>query len=136
MKLVDNEYQIEKDDVLNNSEFSESELVDTYGEKLEYYLKVASQRVYSIMYSAYGGVGKERQYEILRYMINNDEKKQIGLREAIIEYIRGAVYTGMDLNQYTKNGGASYSDEVIAILKRYRLYVKATLVCQDEELKV
>lgn len=133
MKLENNEYYIEKDDVLNNSEFTEIDLTQTYGANLEYHLRNASSKVYSIMYSAFGGRDKTRQYRALRYMINNDEIKQRGIREAIIEYIRGALYSGMDLNAYTKSG-ATYSDEVVNILKRYGLWIKAQIDYLDEDL--
>lgn len=134
MKLENNEYYIELDDVINNSEFSEKELTDVYGEAIDFHLKNASSKVYSIMYGVFGGRDKERQYKAIRYMINNDEIKQRGIREATIEYMRGALYSGMDLNAYTSTG-ATYSVEVVNILKRYGLWIKATIEYQDEDIE-
>lgn len=133
MKLVNSEYQIEKDDVLNNSEFMETDLTEVYGEKLEYSLINASNKVYSIMYSAFPGIDKERQIAAIQYMINNDEVKQRGIREAIIEYLRGALYSGMDLNLYLASG-ASYSTELVNILKRYGLWIVAKIDYRDEDI--
>lgn len=133
MKLENNEYYIELDDVINNSEFDETELKETYGEAIEYHLKNASSKVYSIIYSAYGGRDRMKQYSAMRYMINNDEEKQRGLRNAIIEYVRGAVYSGMDLKAYTSTD-ATHSQEVINILDKYGLWIKSEIMTLDGEL--
>lgn len=133
MNLVNNEYQITKDEVLDNSEFSDSELVDVYGESLEFQLKNASSKVYSIMYSAFRGIDKERQYAALRYMLEQDSTKVDGLRDAIIEYIRGTMYTGMDLNMYLQSG-VSHSQEVINILKKHGLWIVAKIDYRDEDI--
>jgi hypothetical protein len=134
MNLVGTEYQITKDEVINNSEFSDSELVEVYGEAIDFYLKNASSKVYSIMYSAFRGIDKERQYAAIRYILNNDEDKIAGLRDAIIEYIRGAMYSGMDLNLYLQTG-ASHSVEVINILKKHGLWIVAKIEYTDEEIE-
>jgi hypothetical protein len=134
MNLVNLEYQITKDEVIDNSEFSETELTDVYGGALDFHLKDASSKTYSIMYSAFPGINKERQNIAIRYMIGEDEKKQNGLREAIIEYIRGAMYSGMDLNLYLANGMA-YSSEIINILKRNGLWIVAMIEYTDEDIE-
>ena len=134
MNLVGTEYQITKDEVINNSEFLESDLTDVYGEAIDFYLKNASSKVYSIMYSAFRGIDKERQYAALRYILNNDEDKIAGLRDAIIEYIRGAMYSGMDLNLYLQTG-ASHSKEVVNILKKHGLWIVAKIEYTDEEIE-
>ena len=120
MNLVGTEYQITKDEVLDNSEFSDNELVEVYGEALEFYLKNASSKVYSIMYSAFRGIDKERQYAAIRYMLAQDSTKVDGLRDAIIEYVRGAVYSGMDMKIYMNEKG--YSADVIDILRNGDLW--------------
>lgn len=143
MKLENNEYYIERDDLLNYSEFTETDLTEVYGEKLEFHLKVASRKVYSIMYSAYGGKERERQYAVMRYMINNDETKQLGIREAIIEYIRGAMYSGMDLQDYLPSNSieeriknqAVYPPIVKEILREKGLWIKAQIVYLDEDIE-
>lgn len=134
MNLVGTEYQITKDEVINNSEFSDSELVEVYGEAIDFYLKNASSKVYSIMYSAFRGIDKERQYAAVRYILNNDVNKIAGLRDAIIEYIRGAMYSGMDLNLYLQTG-ASHSVEVVNILKKHGLWIVAKIEYTDEEIE-
>jgi len=143
MKLVNNQYEIEKDDILNNSEITNTDLTDVYGEKMEFHLKVASRKVYSIMYTVYGGKERERQYKVMRYMINNSKDMQRGIREAIIEYIRGALVSGMDLKDYLpsasieerKENLASYPPMVKNILEENGLWIKRQILYQDEDIE-
>ena len=142
MKLENNQYYIEKDDILEHSEFEETDLTEVFGEKLEYHLKVASKKIYSIMYSAYGGKERERQYKIMRYMINNSEDMQRGIRDAIIEYIRGALITGMDLKDYLPSASieerklniATYPPMVKYILEENGLWIKRQIMYQDDDI--
>jgi len=135
MELQSNlEYLITKDEVIDNSEFTESDLNEVYGEALEFYLKNASSKTTSIMYSAFVGIDKQRQYAAIRYMLAQDATKVIGLRDAMIEYIRGAMYSGMDLNQYLQTG-ASHSVEVVNILKKHGLWIVAKIEYTDEEIE-
>ncbi len=143
MKLENNEYYIERDDLLNYSEFTETDLTDVYGGALDFHLKVASRKVYSIMYSIYGGKERERQYKAMRYMINNDETKQLGIREAIIEYIRGTMYSGMDMKDYLPSSSieerqanlVEYPPLVRNILQEKGLWIKAQIVYLDEDIE-
>lgn len=142
MQLENNEYYIERDDILNNSEFTETELTEVFGEKLEFNLKLASRKVYLIMNSMYGGKEKERQYAILRYMINNDETKQRGIMGAIIEYVRGSMYTGMDMQDYLPSSSieermknqAVYPPMVKDILLQYIPLIKVQIIYNDEDI--
>jgi len=129
-----NEYLITKDEVIDNSEFSDNELVEVYGEAIDFYLKTASSKTYSIMYSAFIGINKERQYAAIRYMLEQDTTKVTGLRDAIIEYIRGAMYSGMDLNLYL-GSGATYSPELVNILKKHGLWIVAKIDYADEDIE-
>lgn len=132
MELSNNEYYVTVDDVINNSEFTEDDLQQAYGDKIEFYLKDLSSKTYSIMYGAYRGIHRERQRAALQYIINNDESKQNAILKAIIEYIRGDISIGLSLNLYTD--GKSYSDEVVNILKRNGLWILATIEYYDEEI--
>jgi|LGOV01.1.fsa_nt_gb uncharacterized protein YgfB (UPF0149 family) len=132
MELTNNEYIIELDDVINNSEFEETDLKEVYGDSIDFFLEDASSKVYSIMYSAFPGIDKERQYAGIQYLINNDEDKIAGLQKAIIEYIRGDLSMGLGLNLYTDK--KHYSDEVVNILKRNGLWIVAELQYQDEDI--
>ena len=132
MELSNNEYYVTVDDVINNSEFTEDDLQQAYGDKIEFYLKDLSSKTYSIMYGAYRGIHRERQRTALQYIINNDESKQNAILKAIIEYIRGDISIGLSLNLYTD--GKSYSEEVVNILKRNGLWIVATIEYNDEDI--
>ena len=56
------------------------------------------------------------------------------MREAIIEYIRGALYSGMDLREYTDQK-PSYSVTVIDIFKENGLWVRAEIQYRDEDIE-
>lgn len=132
MELENYEYYLEIDDVINNSEFDETDLKEIYKDKIDFSLKDASSKVYSIMYSAYRGINKEHQYKGLRHMIINDENKQAIMKKAIIEYVRGDINIGMGLGLYVDT--KHYSDEIINLFKRGGLWVVAELQYKDEDV--
>ena len=131
MTLEDNnEYIITVDDVLNNSEFSDTELTDVFGEKIKYHLINISKKTYRAMYSAYNGWNIEQQKLEMQEIINDDEDKQQVMLEAIVEYVRGAMYSGMDLQVYL--GKKGYSDEVIDILRIGDLWYPSQIIAADD----
>jgi hypothetical protein len=125
-----NEYYIEVNDILNNSEFTEPELTDVFGEKIDEHLKNISAKTYRVLYSAYSGWNIDQQKLELQEIINgSDTKKQVML-EAIVEYVRGAVYSGLDLQVYL--GKKGYSQEVIDILRQGGLWYVAEIQARDD----
>ncbi len=132
MQLENSEYYIELDDIINNSEFTEKDLTDVYGEKVDYFIQDASSKVYSIMYSAFPGMDKAKQIAGLQYLINNSDTLQAGLQKAIIEYIRGDLSMGLGLGLYADK--QHYSNEVVNILKRNNLWIVAALEYRDEDI--
>ena len=134
MTTDNGQYLTTKNEVLNNSEFTEADLTDVYGEGLEFSLKLASRKTYNIMYSAYRGVNKGRQRLALNYMIAQDTTKQDTIRDATIEYIRGALSSGMDLKEYLVEK-PNYSKSVIDILKQNDLWIVAEIQYQDEDIE-
>jgi len=133
MELVNDQYLLELKDILDNSEFTEADLNEVYGEKLEYHLKNISFKTYSIMYNAYRGLSRERQRTVLNWIIQQDEDKQNAMRDAMIEYLRGAMITGMDLKDYQGND-KTYSDMLKYILRENGLWILAEIVYRDEDL--
>lgn len=127
-----NEYYIEVNDVINNSEFTESDLTDTFGEKINEHLKNLSAKTYRVLYSAYSGWNIEQQKLELKELINDNEDKQQVMLEAIVEYIRGAVYSGLDLQVYL--GKKGYSAEVVDILRQGGLWFVRDIQA-DESIK-
>ena len=141
MKLLNGKYLLETDDVLNNSEFDQTDLDDLFGEQVEYFLKSLSQKTYRVMYNAYKGVYPERQRIYIDWYIQN-QSKQDEIRDAEIEYLRGAIYSGMDMRIYV-NDKKAHSEEVISILKESGLwfasfvnYCDDDVVMEDEEEEV
>jgi hypothetical protein len=125
-----NEYYIEVDDVLNNSEFTDTELTDTFGEKIVEHLKNISAKTYRVLYSAYSGWNIEQQKLELQYIINNSYTKKQVMLEAMVEYIRGAVYSGLDLQVYL--GKKGYSAEVVDILRQGGLWFVRDIEASEE----
>jgi len=131
MELQDNnEYTVTIDDVIDNSEFSNSELVDVLGEGIEYHLTNMSKKTYRVMYSAYNGWNIEQQMLEMQEIINNNEDKQQVMLEAIVEYVRGAMYSGLDLQIYMGNKG--YSTELKDILRMGGLWIKGEILAAND----
>lgn len=143
MLLENDKYLLELDDVLNNSEFVTTDLTDVFGEKVKYYLKSFSMKTYSIMYSAYRGIHRERQKAWLNWFIQQDETRQDAMRDAAIEYIRGAIYSGMDMQDYLPSSSVEertknemvYPPMVRDILKENGLWILATIQYLDEDIE-
>jgi len=134
MKLVNNQYLLEVDDVLNNSEFTQDDLNEVFGEQLKYNLENISRKTYRVMYGVYRGLYKERQKAYLDWYIQQDETRQNAMRDASIEYLRGAMYSGMDMQVYLGTTKA-YSSTVCEILNESELLVYATIQYQDEDIE-
>jgi len=131
---TNNEYYIEIDDVLNNSEITEEDLNDTFGEQVENWLKTLSSRTYRVLYSAYKGWNIDQQVLELKYIINNNDDKKAIMMEAIIEYVRGAVYSGMDMNTYL--GKQGHSADVEYILRNGGLWFAGPILASEENKAV
>ena len=135
MELQDNnEYTITISDVIDNSEFTDSDLVGIFGEGLEYNLTNLSKRTYRAMYSAYNGWNIDQQMLEMKYIINNDTDKKQVMLEAIVEYVRGAMYSGLDMQVYLGNKG--YSNEVKDILYNGGLWIIEEISAIDEDKAV
>lgn len=133
MTLENNEYYLEIDDIVNNSEFDENDLTEIYGQKVDFYLKDASSKVYSILDSAFVGIDKKRQALALRYLINNDEDNILALKKAMIEYVRGDLSLGLGMGLYTDK--RHYSMEVVNIFKRAGLWIRGKIEYRDEDIE-
>lgn len=128
------QYTITLDELLDETEFTNEDLDELYGEQLERSLINASNKVYNIMFSAAPNVYRKNNATYLNYLIQNDTDKQTAIKLAIIEYIRGALYSGMDLRAY-ENDKSQYSNFVIDILKENDLWVHAKFVYTDSDIE-
>lgn len=128
------QYIINIDDVLNNSELTETELTEIYGERIDEHLINASNKIYNIMFSASPHFYRKRNADYIKYVIQNDTDKQNAIRAAIIEYVRGAWYSGMDLRAY-ENDKEQYSPFVKDILKENDLWIVSQIQYNDSDIE-
>ena len=133
MILQDNgTYRVEIDDVLNNSEFTQTDLTNIFKEQVEANLKVISQRVNQIMFNAYRGLNKKRQIDFIKWWVQQETYRQNALRDAMIEYLRGVIYGGLDMNNY--DGGMTHSETVIDIMRDGDIWFPQTIEYEDDDI--
>lgn len=146
MNLVNNEYIIDQNDVINNSEIEETDLVEHFGEGYKFILAQLSQKTYRAIYSAYRGTDRIRQRKAIQYMINTGENSaelQLVVKQAIIEYVRAAIITGMDLDVYERaatpeeraTNKVIHPRSVIEILREGGLWIPSPINYQDYEIE-
>lgn len=127
------QYTITLDELLDETEFTNEDFSNLYGERIEQGLVNASNKVYNIMFSAAPNVYRKNNATYLNYLIQNSTDLQTAIKLAIIEYIRGALYSGMDLRAY-ENDKTQYSNFVIDILKENELWVRAKFQYSDDDI--
>lgn len=93
------EYYITLDGVTNNTQYSSDDLnqmkIDAQA------LKAISHGVYRVIYNVRRGKGKYAHKKYMRKKIyDNNEEEVTVLMSAMIEAVKGAVESGMDLNAY------------------------------------
>jgi hypothetical protein len=110
------EWEVELNDVLEETPYTESDLVDELDEP-EKFLIQYSRTIYRVIYRTNRNK-KALHYKI--YLNKNDEKNLI--KEAILEYLKGAMTTGMDTNVYTSKGENDIPHSVYEILGQELLY--------------
>jgi len=89
------QFYLTVDDVIQHTQFTSEDLVQ---ENID--LREISQGTYRVMHSFYKGHNPKKHTDILNEMIVNDPEKQQGLLNAMLEFLRGALVSGMDLNAY------------------------------------
>ncbi len=85
-------------DVVTNTQFTSEDIALHNMD-----LKEISQATYRVMHNFYKGPNPQKHAEILRNKIIEDPEKQKGLMFAMLEFLRGAMISGMDLNAYIAN---------------------------------
>jgi hypothetical protein len=113
-----NEYYIEKKDILDNTMYSEYELGRIFGDDLKKVFKLMSQDIYTLIYNAYRGPYMSDHIEYMQKKIeDNSNREQYQLKRAMIEYVKGAVESGMDLSEYLDQPKDKYPRTVIRELR-------------------
>jgi hypothetical protein len=118
MRLVNNEYVIELDDILNNSEITEDEVIATFGEEYKSELARLSRKVYRAIDLGYKRTDIPNHHLIARQLIIKDTSRQQGFMYAVIEYVRMALINGGDMQEY-ETGVYKIPDVVLDELIRY-----------------
>lgn len=112
------ELYITIDDVLNETSFSSKDVQDKLGEQFERVIeRELSRGVYRYLHGLYRGFDNKEHTRILNALIFNNGNYQEALKWAMIEHVKGAVYSGLDLNAYSAESMKSLPDNVLWELK-------------------
>ena len=112
------EYYLKKEAVVNLLTLEESEIDDMLP-KVEKHLKRFSQRVYQYVYSQ--NTGANRQHIHFRIFKDLNGERQ-ALLDAMLEYVMGAVQSGMDLNTYQDEQLNDMPNTAVAYLRNASLF--------------
>lgn len=89
-----NQYVLELDDVIQNTDYTSEDL-----EAHQIDLRTISRDTYRVLYSFYKGANAElNRKKFDDYVI--EYNKSFGLMFVMIEYLKGAIISGLDLNSY------------------------------------
>ena len=112
------ELYITIDDVVNETSFTSKDLSDKLGEQFDRVIeRELSRAVYRYLHGLRRGFDNDKQTRVLNALIFNNKNYQRGLKLAMIEMVKGAMYTGMDLNAYSAEVAKSIPDSVMFELK-------------------
>jgi len=123
MKLNDagTEYQLELNDVVNETDISSDDLGLIFGD-IAKGLRIISHAVYRLIYDYYPGLYKNDHIVYMRTKISNNlYEEQTFLKNAMLEAVKGAVHSGMDLNVYIDDAKNMFPATTYAELRAGRL---------------
>ncbi len=84
--------------------------------------KALSRAVYRLIYASYVGVNHPSHIKFMQYKIkNNHNNEKVFLLNAILEMVRGALHSDMDLEAYTHADTTNYPATVLDELKNGQL---------------
>lgn len=96
------EYYITMDGVTNHTTYSSDELALVFGSDVNKAIKVICHSVYRLIYNHRQGIGKNEHIAYMRKKIYDNLGSEVNaLMLAMIEAVKGAIESGMDLNAYT-----------------------------------
>lgn len=115
-----NEYYIIMDDVTNNTMFSSNDMgsrgIDDKA------LKILSHSIYRLIYRHYKGAFIEDHRTFMQTILsNNANNERYYLMNAMLEMVKGAVQSGMDLNAYLNEPSDIYPPTVYEELRNGHL---------------
>ena len=131
------ELYITLDDVLNETSFTSKDIQDKLGENFEDVIeRELSRGVYRYLHAQYRGFDNKEHTRILNALIFNNGNYQEALKLAMVEFVKGAVYSGMDLNAYSHDTLKTMPDNVMWELKNGGLLdLSGELIIDDETLE-
>lgn len=112
------ELYITLDDVLNETSFTSKDIQDKLGENFEDVIeRDLSRDVYRYLHGQYRGFDNKEHVRILNALIFNNGNYQEALKWAMVEHVKGAIYSGMDLNSYATGITITPSGKVVSTTK-------------------
>lgn len=124
LNSVTNEYYIDVDDVLAETTYSSDELGRVFG-VIDKELKLLSRAIYRLIYDWYPGLNKSDHITYMQEkIVANANNEQRFLKYAMIEMVKGAIESGMDLNAYLNEPKDTYPPTVYSELRSARLLDK------------
>jgi len=95
------EYYITINAILNYTPYTESEVSGVFGNNLTGALKNISRLVYRVIYSEYIGLNRDTHKKYMKKKIYDNSYGEVtSLMFAMLETVKGAIESGMDLNAY------------------------------------
>lgn len=139
------ELYITLDDVLNETSFSSKDVQDKLGENFVMVIeRDLSRAVYRYLHGLHRGFDHNNHTRTLNALIFNNSNYQYAIKSAMIEMVKGAMYSGMDLNAYsaevdpTPTGNATRKNIPDGVLHELRagglLDLAGNLVIDEETL--
>ncbi len=112
------EYYLKKEAIVNLLPLEESE-VDDMLPKVEKNLRRFSQRIYQYIYSR--NTTANRQHVHFKVYMNLQGERQ-AIQDAMLEYVMGAVESGMDLNRYQDEQMSDMPYSAVEYLRNAKLF--------------
>lgn len=109
--------EITIDEVLELTNYDSS---DIYEHNID--LGQLSRATYQYIASFYKGPNPERHFNAIKKLIEDEPQKQQTLKQAIVEVVKGALVSGMDLNAYIANLQNEHKEHVPHTVKEELRY--------------
>jgi hypothetical protein len=123
------------DDVINESSFTSKDIQDKLGEQFDRVVeRDLSRNVYRYLHGLRRGFDNARHTRILNALIFNNRKYQRAIKLAMVEMVKGAMYSGMDLNAYSAEILKTMPDTVLHELKNGGLIDLVGSLTMNDEL--
>lgn len=125
---VRHEYYLTYAGVIEHTQYDDAEIKEMFV-KPDQALKDMSRRVYQYIYSK--NTAQNRKH--IHFRIYNDiSGERIAIQDAILEYFKGAMESGKDLNPYQDDEGNDMPSTAVDILRNAGLFNRGILKTETE----